>query len=87
MKNRKDTVEHIENSDLVQMSRELLDSLVTSTAILDGKKMNEQGLKEAKTVLGYLNASINATKTRMQWFKLTGLENKVRSVRRANGKV
>ena len=81
----KDTKDTIEQSNLVQMSRSLLDSLVESTAILNGKKMTEQGLKEAKMVLGYLNASIHATKTRMQWFKMTGLEDKIDRVRKSNG--
>lgn len=77
----KDKPEHIENLDLVQMSRDLLEAMVESTAILEGKKMTEQGLKEAKMVLGYLNAANNQVKTRMQWFKMTGLDNKIKSVK------
>ena len=72
---------HIENLDLVQMSRDLLEAMVESTAILEGKKMTEQGLKEAKMVLGYLNATNNQVKTRMQWFKMTGLESKISRIR------
>lgn len=77
-----DTVKHVENSNLVQMSRKLLEALVESTAILNGgeSKVSDKGLKEAKTVLGYLNASINATQNRMQWFKMTGLNNKIKLV-------
>ena len=81
---KKDSIEHIENSDLVQMSRKLLEALIKSTAILNGgkkSKMSEQGLKEARAVLGYLNASINATRTKLQWFKLTGLQSKIDKVR------
>jgi len=86
MKKQKDTVDHVEESNLVQMSRELLEALVTSTAILTKRKMTEQGLKEGKLVLGYLNASLNATKARMQWFKMTGLEGKLKSVKDSNGR-
>ena len=78
---KKDTPEHIENLDLVQMARDLLEAMVESTAILEGKKMTDQGLREAKLVLGYLNAANNNVKTRMQWFKMTGLESKIDRVR------
>lgn len=80
-KYKKDMPKHIENLDLVQMSRDLLEAMVESTAILEGKKMTEQGLKEAKMVLGYLNATNNQVKTRMQWFKMTGLESKISRIR------
>jgi len=79
----KDKPEHIENLDLVQMSRDLLEAMVESTAIMEGKKMTENGLKEAKLVLGYLNAANNNVKTRMQWFKMTGLDDKIDRVRQA----
>jgi hypothetical protein len=81
-KYQKDKPEHIENLDLVQMSRDLLEAVIENTAILEGKKeMTEQGLKEAKLVLGYLNATNNQVKTRMQWFKMTGLESKIKRVK------
>lgn len=84
-KYQKDKPEHIENLDLVQMARDLLEAVVENTAILEGKKkMTEQGLKEAKLVLGYLNATNNQVKTRMQWFKMTGLEAKIERVRSRN---
>ena len=57
---QKDKLEHIENLNLVQLSRDLLEAMVESTAIMEGRKMTEQGLKEAKIVLGYLNAAKNA---------------------------
>lgn len=86
-KYKKDRPEDIENLDLVQMARDLLEAMVESTAILEGKKMNEQGLKEAKLVLGYLNAANNNVKTRMQWFKMTGLESKINRVRASTNKI
>lgn len=86
-KYKKDKPEDIENLDLVQMARDLLEAMVESTAILEGKKMTEQGLKEAKLVLGYLNAANNNVKTRMQWFKMTGLESKINSVRARASKI
>lgn len=83
----KDKLEHIENLNLVQLSRDLLLAMVESTAIMEGKKMTEQGLKEAKIVLGYLNAANSNVKTRIGWFKMSGLENKVKSVKERTEKV
>lgn len=87
MPTEKDEIKHIENSSLVQLSRDLLEALVESSAILNGEKMTMTSLLEAKVVLGYLNASINATKTRMQWFRMTGLEDKIKQVKASSGKI
>lgn len=84
---QKDTLKDIENLNLVQLSRDLLEAMVESTAILEGKKMSEQGLKEAKIVLGYLNAANSNVKTRIGWFRMSGLENKVKAVRERTKKV
>lgn len=84
----KDSEEYLENLDLVQMSRKLLEAVIMSTEIMDNKekRMTWQGLKEAKLVLGYLNAANNQVRTRMQWFKMTNLEKKIESVKAKNVK-
>ena len=87
MPTEKDGIKHIENSSLVQLSRDLLEALVESSAILNGEKMTMTSLLEAKVVLGYLNASINATKTRMQWFRMVGLEDKIKQVKASSSKI
>ena len=84
---QKDKMEHIENLNLVQLSRDLLEAMVESTAIMEGRKMTEQGLKEAKIVLGYLNAANTNVKTRIGWFRMQGLEDKVRKVKDRTEKV
>ena len=84
---QKDKMEHIENLNLVQLSRDLLEAMVESTAIMEGRKMTEQGLKEAKIVLGYLNAANANVKTRIGWFRMQGLEDKVKKVRERTEKV
>ena len=55
-----DTMREIKDSDLIQLSRNLLDSIVTSTDMLNPKNVTPERLQEAKVVLGYLNASNNA---------------------------
>ena len=77
-----DTMEHIGNTDLVQLSRKLLDSVVTSTDALNSSTMTEEKIKEMKVVLGYLNATNNIVKTKMQYFKMLGVGEKVEAIKR-----
>jgi len=77
----KDKIEHIENLNLVQLSRDLLTAMIEATALLEGQKMTEQGLKEAKLVLGYLNAANSTVTTRIGWFRMSGLQEKVKKVK------
>lgn len=78
-----DTLGHIERSDLIQLSRELLDAVVRGTAILEvkDKEMTPEKLKESKVVLGYLNAADKTIKTKMQYFKMTGVQRKVDAIK------
>lgn len=76
-----DTIEHLESSDLVQLSRDLLESVVESTKMLTLPKMTPNKLQEAKIVLGYLNAARNTMDTKIKVFKLTGLDKKIEAVK------
>ena len=53
--------------------QELLDASIDSSDILTAKKMTPDGLREAKMVLGFLNATNNIVKTRMQFYKTFGV--------------
>lgn len=80
MKLQKDTIAHVEQSDLVQVSRNLLGSIIESTSVLEKREMTPKALQESKVVLGYLNASIKAVGTRMKYFQMTGVADKVRKI-------
>ena len=82
----KDTMKHVEESNLIQLSRELLSSIVDSTKILDLKEMTPDKLKESKVVLGFLNAADRAMKTKMTYFKMTGVGDKVSAVKHRSKK-
>lgn len=77
----------VERSDLVQLSRELLEKVVRSSDILSSKKMTVQSAKEAKVVLGFLNACTNTMKTKMQFFKMVGIGEKVKAVQQVSKKI
>ena len=76
-----DSIEHLKNSDLVQLSRKLLDSMVESTQMMYSPEMTPKKLMEAKVVLGYLNAAKNTMDTRIKIFKLTGLGEKIDAIK------
>ena len=75
-----DTLKDLEKSDLIQFSRDLLESVVQSTNMLNAPEMTIKKLQEAKIVLGFLNAARNAMDTKIKMFKLTGLDKKIEAV-------
>ena len=79
-----DTMEDIRRTDLVQLSRKLLDSTVVASDALNVKTFTEPKLKEMKMVLGFLNATNNIIKTKMQYFKMVGLDEKIKAVQKHN---
>ena len=84
---RPDTLEDIKNTDLVQLSRQLLDAAVVSTNALSTKsELSEQHLKELRLVLGFLNATNNVIKTKIQYFKMVGVSDKIEAIKKVVGK-
>lgn len=82
-------MEHIEDSDLIQMSHKLLNAIVDSTDILQSKKLKEldketqrQKLHEARTVLGFLNAANSTMKTKMQYFRMMEVGEKIEAIKK-----
>lgn len=78
---RPDTMEDVLETDIIQMSRALLEAVVDSTGLMGLQEMTPEKLKEGKLVLGFLNATRNAVNTRMQIFKLVGLDDKMDAIR------
>jgi len=77
---RPDELEDIKDSDIVQLSRSLLNSMVQSTDLIRPQELTSQKLQEAKVLLGFLNSTANAMKMKMQFFKMIGLADKVKAV-------
>ena len=80
-----DTMENLKGSDLIQLSRKLLTAVVDSTNMLEVQEMTQNKLKEAKVVMGFLNAADRAMKTKMSYFKMAGVKDKVEAIKK-NGK-
>ena len=79
-----DSMEDIKDTDIVKLTRTLLNSMVASTGLTNPQEMTSSKLQEAKVVLGYVNAQIHAIKTKMQFFKMIGLDEKVKAVKDHN---
>lgn len=73
-----DTIDDLKESDLVQISRQLLEAVIRSTAVMKLEKMTPEKLKECRTVLGFLNAANNTLKTKLNIFRLTGMTDKLK---------
>lgn len=82
-----DTIEDIGNTDLVQLSRKLLDSAVKASNALNLKSFNEKSLKEMRAVLGFLNVTNSIVKTKMSYFKMVGLTDKYKAVKKISKKL
>ncbi len=82
-KYKPDTIEDLKNTDLVKLSRDLLGATVQSTNALDSTvKPSPERIKELKMTLGFLNATINASKTKMQFFRMMGIGDKVKAIKK-----
>jgi hypothetical protein len=79
-----DTMNDISDSDIVQLAKGLLDAVVRSSGIesLQQGELTPEKLREVKMVLGYLNATNSVMKTKMSFFKMVGVDEKVREIRR-----
>ena len=78
---RPDTMEDVTETDIIQMSRSLLEAYVDATGVFKITEMTPESLKNGKLLLGFLNATRNAVNTRMQIFKLVGLDDKMDAIR------
>ncbi len=81
MTKKPDTLEDIGQSSLVQLSSELLDAVVQSSGIKKMEKMGEDEIKQARVVLGFLNAADKVMRTKIQYFKMANIDEKVAALK------
>ena len=77
-----DTMDDISQTDLIKVSRRLLDASIDSSGILEIGEMTPEKLREAKMVLGFLNATNNVVKTRMQFYKMIGITDDINKAKK-----
>lgn len=74
--------EDIRETELVRLSRKLLDSVIANTGVLNKKKMTPEFMKENKLVLGFLNSTTKAIQTKMQFFKMIDTADKIEFIKK-----
>lgn len=84
---KEDGLEDLKDFNLIVPAKDLLDAIVKSTDATNGDKpMNDVQARNMKLVLGFLNSYIRAYHTKITYFRLTGVANKIAAIKRINGK-
>ena len=78
---KEETLEKLKKINFVNMAKNLLDSSVTKADSYSKKKYTDQSLKQGKLVLGFLNAFLNSYKTKIQFYKLSGIKDKIKVIK------
>jgi len=86
MSKKGDTLEHIKENNILQLTQELLDKVIVSTDALKQKKMTPERMKEYRLTLGYVNAVNTSIKTKLIYFRMTDLDLKLAAVKESSGK-
>jgi len=76
-----ETKENIKHFDLIVPAKDLLDAITISADAYSKQPMNEDRARNMKLVLGFLNAYLRAFHTKIGYFKLTGIPEKVKAVK------
>jgi len=82
-----DTIQDVTENDMIGLTRELLDKVVVSSGIKEQSNMDKDGARNAKIVLGYINAVNSTINTKIQIFKMVGLIDKVKAIKKRSSRL
>jgi len=82
-----ETKKSLEQFDLVIPAKDLLDAIIISGNAYSKKPLTEAKAKNMKLVLGFLNAYIKAFHTKVSYFKLTAIPDKIQMVKKFSKKL
>ena len=74
------TESDIKEISFVRLAKELLDASIESSEVLRAKPYSEESLPKAKMTLGYLNALIKAFQTKVHYYRIMNLGEKIKGV-------
>lgn len=72
------------NITFVNLAKDLLSSSIESSQIMAQQPYTPETSKYAKLTLGYLNAFLNSYKTRMSYWKMTGVKEKIAAIQKTS---
>lgn len=79
MKQKTEDLKSLEKFELVIPAKDLLDAVTNSADALTKMPIDENRAKQLRLVLGFLNAYLKAYQTKIGYFKLTAIPEKVKS--------
>jgi len=83
----KETLKDLGGFELVLPAKQIFDAFTKSADALTPQEITPERAKQLKLVLGSLNAYINAHKTKIGYFRLTGVPDKVKFVKKYSDKM
>ncbi len=78
-----DTLESIGETDLIQLSRKLLDAVIVSSDALTPQDLTPERMKQMRLVNGMLNSSMGVIKTKLAYFRMVDTANKASAIKNA----
>lgn len=79
---QKESMDEIKGSNLVQMSHEFLDIIVKKTGFREDGELTKEKIQEAKLVLGFLNAADRTIRTKLQYFRMNNVTEKLEAIKK-----
>ena len=76
------TLGELQGVSFVKLAEELLGASVHSSEVLKKKPYSDETRQNAKLTLGYLNALLNAFKTKVQYVKVMDIDGKVKEMKK-----
>jgi len=77
----KETFGSLKEFDLVVPAKDLLDAIIVSADAYSRMPMDDERARNMKLTLGFLNAYIKAFHTKTGYFRLTGVADKIKTIR------
>lgn len=78
---RPDSMQDIADADLVQLSRKLLDGVIVSTDAMTAMPMSPERAADLRLVLGFLKATNNMINSKLHYFHLVRIDDKIAAVK------
>ena len=79
---KENTPKELSQFELIIPAKKFLDAMVSSTQAFNKQKMTEKRLKEMKLTLGAINAYVKSFQTKVGYFKIVGVSEKVKEFKK-----
>ena len=81
-----ETMDDLGTVPFVDLAKQLLDASIDSSNVMTSEPYTPETAKYAKLTLGYANAFLKAYNTKMNYWKMSGVADKVKAIKGINKK-